>query len=220
MNQVKLREQVVGCGATVSLSQLVTQPPEGKPVRDWRRRGLLWFWQTVTRCFSQLSIEGGGFLVRRSRARWMIYTVPGLNRNCWERRRGCFAVKTATTVSAKAETVQSLTAAHTHAAVCLSPCCVFISMLFLIAAAHARRYALASFSVWHAGVDNNWAFPESAVSLASRGRLELCRVQFHSSAAVLLSMMHKSTFKDEAARVTSVLCLCVDHRAVGRDGYW
>lgn len=34
MNQVKLREQVVGRGAAVSLSQLVTQLPEGKPVRD------------------------------------------------------------------------------------------------------------------------------------------------------------------------------------------
>lgn len=37
MNQVKLREQVVGRGAAVSLSQLVTQPPEGKPVRDCQR---------------------------------------------------------------------------------------------------------------------------------------------------------------------------------------
>lgn len=42
----------------VSLSQLVTQLPEGKPVRDWRKRGLLWFWRTVTRCFSQLSTGG------------------------------------------------------------------------------------------------------------------------------------------------------------------
>lgn len=58
MNQVKLREQVVGHGAAVLLSQLVTQPPEGKPVRDWRKRGLLWFWQTVTRCFLQLSMRG------------------------------------------------------------------------------------------------------------------------------------------------------------------
>lgn len=67
MNQVKLREQVVGRRAAVSLSQLVTQLPEGKPVRDWRKRGLLWFWQTVTRCFLQLSTveeeeEEGGCL--------------------------------------------------------------------------------------------------------------------------------------------------------------
>ena len=75
-------EQVAGRAAAVSLSQLVTQPPEGKPVRNWRKSSLLWFWQTVTRCFSQLStgvwgLEAGGgggggggggcFLVRRSR---------------------------------------------------------------------------------------------------------------------------------------------------------
>lgn len=36
------RRQVVG-HAAVSLSQLAAQPPEGMPVRDWRKRGLLWF---------------------------------------------------------------------------------------------------------------------------------------------------------------------------------
>lgn len=99
MNQVKPREQVVGRGAAVSLSQLVTQLPQGKPVRDWRKRGLLWFWQTVTRCFSQLStgeeeeeevcVCKGGFLVRKE-PRWMTSPLrvisgccleAGLNRN-------------------------------------------------------------------------------------------------------------------------------------------